>query len=154
MSTKTTAKATATETKKEFKLEQAFAMWKNKSKDGKKTYLSSNGLIGFYNTKKKNPKEPDLRVYYKDVKGEIMTDDEGKEIVVCSLWCNVSEKTKKKYLTGTYEGQKVVGFINESKNEKAPYLSVYYREDGELTKPTETTKKKYEEVETDNDLPF
>ena len=145
---KTTKTTKTTETKKEFKLEQAFALWKQKSKDGKKTYLSAKGLIGFYNTKKKNPKEPDLRVYGVNEKNDLTKEP------VCSLWCNVSENTKKKYLTGTYEDKKVVGFIYEGDNEKAPYLSVYFREDGNITDETKTKKEDFEEVETDDDLPF
>ena len=144
---KTTKTTKATETKKEFKLEQAFALWKQKSKDGKKTYLSAKGLIGFYNTKKKNPKEPDLRVYGVNEKKDLTKEP------VCSLWCNVSEKTKKKYLTGTYEGKKVVGFIYEGNNEKVPYLSVYFREE-EAEQLKADIKETYEEVKTDEDLPF
>ena len=143
-----TTKTKTTETKKEFKMEQAFALWKKKSKDGKKTYLSGKGIMAFYNTKKQNPKEPDLRVY-----GVNENNDLTKESI-CSLLCNVSENTKKKYLTGTYEGKKVVGFIYEGDNEKAPYLSVYYREEeGEQQKID--IKEEFEEVkDDDNDLPF
>ena len=125
-----------------------FALWKNKSKDGKKTYLSSKELIGFYNTKKKNPKEPDLRVYALNENKDISKEP------VCSLWCNVSEKTKKKYLTGEYNGKKVVGFIYEGENEKAPYLSVYYREDGNTAQEEANQKKEeFEEIGSE-DLPF
>ena len=148
-----TTKTTKTVEKKGFKLTQAFALWRYKSKDGKRTYLNGHGdsdnkLVAFYNTKKANPKEPDLRAYEKDAEGNL-----GKESVL-SLWCNVSEKTKKKYLTGTYYGNKVVCFINdESKNEKAPYIVGYYREDGTLAKEQKNEEAK-EEAETDEDLPF
>lgn len=149
MATKTTNTTQATE-KKEFKLTQAFALWKNTSKDGKKTYFTGGTDAGlkitaFYNTRKKNPKEPDMRIYA--VEGE---KRELSKETICSLWCNVSEKTKKKFLTGSYNGKKVIGFINDGKNEKAPYLSVYYREDGNFVKE----EKEEEQVTIDDDLPF
>lgn len=144
MATKTT------ETKKEFKLTQAFALWKNQSKDKKTTYFTGGTddgrkITAFYNTHKKNPKEPDMRIYA--VEGE---KRELSKEPICSLWCNVSEKTKKKFLTGSYNGKKVIGFINDGKNEKAPYLSVYYREDGNFVKE----EKEEEQVTIDDDLPF
>ena len=59
---------TANATKK--KLEQVFALWKRTSKEGK-TYFSGKDYLGnnvtaFYNTEKKNLKEPDMRVYLRD----------------------------------------------------------------------------------------
>lgn len=151
MATKTTKNTATQETKKEFKLEQAFALWKRKSKDGKKTYLSGVGenkrFTGFYNTKKQNPKEPDLRIY------EVSEDGKLSKEEVASLWCNVSENTKKKYLTGKYNDKKVVGFINDGKNEKAPYLSVYYREEADEQQKIEIPET-HKEEETDDDLPF
>ena len=107
--------------KTEFKMEQAFALWKNEPKDkNSKPYFTGGNLIAFYNTMKKNPKEPDMRIYRKPAKGEKI----GKEIT--SLWCSVS-KNGKKYLTGKYEGEKVICFINEKATEKQPYISAYYR---------------------------
>lgn len=52
------------------KLEDFCALWEQKSKNGKE-YLSGkdtdgNRLVAFYNDNKKNPKEPDIRVYYSD----------------------------------------------------------------------------------------
>ena len=106
MSTKTTAKAKATkEVKetKEFKLESIFSMWRNVSKQGK-VYFSGQfdgkKIRGFYNTDKKNPKEPDFRVYALDEKGDIEKDE------IVSLWCNVSKKNKR-YLSGKIDGQKL-----------------------------------------------
>ena len=52
------------------KLEDFCALWEQESKNGN-TYLSGkdrdgNRLVAFYNDNKKNPKEPDIRVYYSD----------------------------------------------------------------------------------------
>ena len=136
--------ATQKTTKKEFTMEQAFALWKNKGKDGK-VYFTGGDLIAFYNTMKKNPKEPDLRIYKKAPKGEKL----GEELT--SLWCNVS-KAGKKYLTGKYNDKKVVCFINEKANEKQPYISAYYSD----SKPPveQTTLTDAVKVDNNGDLPF
>lgn len=142
MATKKTA-----ETKKEFNMEQAFAMWKQKSKSGTDyftgTAFDKKKLVGFYNGKKKNPKEPDIRIYGIDGEGKA----ESEEFV--SLWVNVS-KSGKKYLSGKLDKKKIVGFINDkSKNAKAPYFSCYYSES--------TPKKQEEEAFTDassEEVPF
>lgn len=142
----TTEKSTQKTTS--FNLEQAFALWKNKSKDGSKSYFTGYGLIGFYNTMKKNPKEPDLRVY-KQTK-----DNEPLGEPVTSLWCNVS-KGGKKYLSGKYEGKKVVCFINEKAEGKKPYISAYYS-DSEPAKVEQTTLDVPETpvANAEGDLPF
>ena len=138
--------ATATKNgtqKKEFTLEQVFAMWKKTGKSGK-TYFSGKlgeeWLTGFYNTNKKNPKEPDIRVYI-NMEGE----EENKEFV--SLWCNVT-KAGKKILNGKFEGKELIGFINEkaSKENKQPYVSVYL-------KPAKEVAKENKMVKSDS-LPF
>ena len=116
--------------KEETKLEEAFVLWKHESKSGV-TYLSGNtpndkgtslSLVGFYNTKKKNPKEPDIRIYSQD--------DEGKQDKeVCSLWENTS-KSGNKYLSGsTDDNESIVAFYNEiDENSKIPYIRAYYKE--------------------------
>ena len=56
--------------KKEEGLQEAFVLWLHKSK-AEKEYLSgqmnekfgNTRLVGYFNTMKKNPKEPDIRVY-------------------------------------------------------------------------------------------
>ena len=109
--------ATKTEQKKEMKMEQVFALWKQTSKGGNEYFTGSDGktkLVAFYNGKKKNPKEPDLRVYAVDKDGKA----EEKELV--SLWCNVS-KSGKKFLTGKLEDKRLVGFINEKANGENVY---------------------------------
>lgn len=113
------------EVKQEVKLAEAFALWKNTSKAGTeylKGYdLHKNKLVGFFNGNKKNPKEPDVRVYSIDAEGN-------QEKEVASLWENIS-KNEKKYLTGsTDEKEKLVGFYS-NKDEKTPYIRVYFKED-------------------------
>ena len=133
------------ENKKEFKLEQAFAMWKQEGKKG--SYFSGKAgsikLLGFYNGKKKNPKEPDIRIYPCDADGL------REQNAVCSLWLHTS-KNGKQYLSGEYIGKKVTGFINkDTKGGKRPYFTVYFQDE---SKQPESILKG-EEVKT-NDLPF
>lgn len=155
----------ATQTKKEFTLKQVFAMWRRKSKNGKTYFFTGKDvdgreIRGFYNKDKQNPKEPDIRIYHLTESGEIE-----KEVYV-SLWCNASDNGKK-YLSGKIDGLRVVGFINEkaTPENKQPYLSVYWSDDGEEKKPAASNTKKstrqakqkeepeFEDSE-DNDLPF
>ena len=112
------------EVKKEVKLDEAFALWKNKSQAGN-DYLTGydfnkNKLIGYINTDKKNPKQPDITVYSLDANGK-----QDKE--VASLWANVS-KNEKQYLTGmTDEKEKLVAFFDGK--EKHPYIRAYFKEE-------------------------
>lgn len=133
------------ENKKEFTMVQVFALWKNKAKSGKEYFTGKTAdglkLTGFFNSKKKNPKEPDLRVYTHDSNGDL-----NKEVYV-SLWCNVS-KNGNKFLTGKIGDKRIVGFIRKTDNEKAPYVSVYYSEDKE---PEQVTM---EETEDNEEVPF
>lgn len=143
---------TKTNTQAKAKMEQVLAIWKQNSKNGKAFFSGHIGAdkgdkcVGFFNTKKKNPKEPDLRIYRTDSEGKA----EKEEYI--SLWCNVSKKGTK-YLTGKLAGKSVVGFINNKEDSKAPYVSVYYREDKPKEEAAEQTTIKYEEV-TDESLPF
>ena len=113
--------STATQQKQQLK--ELFALWKTTSKDGKTTYFTgktANGsnLVAFYNSKKKNPEEPDLRVY-------ISNEDNTKRIEYASLWCKVS-KAGSKYLSGqTKDKMYIAGFFNNSKNEKAPFTRCF-----------------------------
>ena len=120
MSTKTVEKKT------EFTAKDIFALWKKTSKNGN-TYFEGKSkegmyLRGFFNTNKKNPKEPDLRVYISDENREL-----SKEPII-SMWCNVS-KNGNKYLTGKLNGDKVVAFIRKTDNDKLPYLTAYLSSD-------------------------
>lgn len=119
------ATAEITKTNEKKGLEEVLSLWVSESKVGTKYFTGSSKrgekLVAFYNSKKKNPKEPDVRIYTKDVENKISKDE------YLSLWCNVSSKGTK-YLLGTFEGRKVIAFINNSDNVKRPYLSVYYQE--------------------------
>ena len=97
---------------------ELFALWQKAGKDGKPYFTAKGGIVGFYNPNKKNPKEPDLRVYIK-VKEQL--ED------YASLWCEVSDKGNK-YLTGTlvHGNVRIVGFINsKAESTKQPYLRFY-----------------------------
>lgn len=133
--------------------QQVFALWEQKSQKGLKYFTGTHTdgdkeckVIAFYNTDKTNPKEPDLRIYQQIKKGDRY--QRGEEIT--SLWCNFSEKSKKKYLTGKINGQRLVGFINENENPKAPKISVYVSED----KPKTQLEDPQETIDVDDDLPF
>ena len=109
-------------------LQEAFVLWKVKSKSGI-DYLSGNlklnekdeiKIIGYFNGEKKNPNEPDIRVYSLDPEGK-----QDKEI--CSLWEHLS-KNENRYLTGTSdEKEKLVAFYNNDKESNKPYIRCYYR---------------------------
>lgn len=109
-------------------LKESFVLWKNISSK-QNEYLSgiatddpSNTfkLIGYFNTNKKNPKEPDIRIY--------SLNDEGKQdSEVASLWESIS-KNNNRYLTGTTnEKEKLIAFYGNSEDEKRPYIRAYYK---------------------------
>ena len=85
---KTTSKKE--EVKKEG-LKGCITLWIQKGKNGKE-YLSGTAydgtkVVGFYNSNKENPKEPDIRVY---------VDTEGKKTeTLVSLWENISKNEKR-----------------------------------------------------------
>lgn len=111
----------------EFNLNESFVLWRNESKTGVKylkgfTPNKETGLIAYFNSNKKNPKEPDIRVY---------SLVEGKQdIEVASLWENVSENKGTRYLTGsTNDNEKLVAFYGKEHEEARPYLRAYYKQD-------------------------
>ena len=118
MATKSTKTSKQTE-KRAFTLTPEFSLWKKQDQNGKPYFSGKTEagkyLVGFYNTKKKNPKEPDLRVYFQGDKGEELNTNVGY-----SIWHNVNEKTNKQYFSGVYSDEeneisyKVVGFISKS----------------------------------------
>lgn len=129
-SSKTTTKTNEKEVKKEFNLKEAFVLWINMSKKGEK-YLSGNHFnekteettefVGYYNTNKKNPNQPDIRIY--------SVIDGKQDIEVACLWDNVSENGKK-YLTGkTNDDEKLIGFYTKERINQRPDIRVYYKED-------------------------
>ena len=120
-------KLTTKEVKQEQNLKEVFVLWRQKSKEGNE-YLSGNisdedkaKLVGFFNTNKKNPNEPDIRVF-------TQTEKKEDQVQVASLWANVSQNDKK-YLTGTTnENEKLVAFYGKENEEKRPYIRAYYKE--------------------------
>ena len=114
------------EKKEETNLEEAFVMWKHKAKSGV-DYLTGNTkdkirLMGFFNKSKKNPKEPDVRIYTIDEEGK-----QGDE--VCALW-EVESKNGHKYLSGNSDEDFIVAFYNDVEAEDLhPYLRAYYKKD-------------------------
>lgn len=121
-STKTVEKTTERE-----QLKDCVTLWLHESKAGNK-YLKGhtaegNKVIGYFNSKKEKPEQPDIRIY--------LVDEEGnrEEKSCLALWENVSEEKGTKYLTGTTnENEKVVGWYQDiSENEKRPYINAYYQ---------------------------
>lgn len=117
------------EEKREFNLDEAFVLWRNEAKSGihylsgfVSEKLGKTGLVGYFNTNKNNPKEPDVRVYELDKDRK-----QGKE--VAALWETLS-KQNVRYLTGlTDEKEKLIGFYGKENEEKRPYIRVYFQED-------------------------
>lgn len=132
MKTKQTTKEVVEkgEVKKEFNLTEAFVLWKNESKNNVE-YLSGKllgegsdvKLVGYFNARKKNPKEPDIRIYDID-------SDGSQGIEVCSLWENIG-KNENRYLTGmTNDKERLVAFYNNmEENPNRPYIRAYYKQD-------------------------
>ena len=139
--------------KKEFKLQECLVMWLKKS-NMSGNYLSGKmgetGLIGFINGKKKNPKEPDIRIFKRDVEG----NREKEEFL--SLWVNVG-KNDRKYVTGKLGEKRLVGWFNAraTAGGKVPYLNVYFSDDQKPEQETEVVKQ-FEQAETllNEELPF
>lgn len=117
------------ETKKGNELKEAFVLWLKTSKSGNQYlngYVSDHKdmkLVAYFNTDKKNPKEPDVRVY------ESIKDKDGNykksEKEIASLWTNTSEKDTK-YLSGYADKDKLVGFYGDEHKELRPYIRCYY----------------------------
>lgn len=100
-------------------------LWKQKGKSGVSYFTGfhkqNHDVLGFFNSKKNNPKQPDLDIYLKNEDGK-------RGDLYASLWVNVSETKGTKYCAGYLKGDdkiKITGFINKSENPKAPYLKIY-----------------------------
>lgn len=120
---KTTVSKTKKNEEKRGELKEILVLWSKTSEKGLE-YLSGSlsdekkYLVGYFNTTKKNPKEPDIRVY--------LLNDEGKQDhEICSLW-NTESKNGVQYLTGvTDEKEKLVGFYGDENNKARPLIKVY-----------------------------
>ena len=113
------------EEKKELK--ECLVLWLGESKNNTK-YLTgfvsedpNVKVVGFFNGNKKNPNEPDIRIYVKE------DDKIGQEIA--SLWATLGKNKKDySYLTGKDDDKnRLVGFYGNEKDTKKPYIKVYFQ---------------------------
>ena len=114
-------------------LEQCMALWTQKG--GKVLYVTgivgegadAFRVVGFFNGKKKNPKEPDLRVYEQLEKGH------SKE-ALASLWVAQAKSGGQYYWGRDNEQKRLVAFLNPNKkNPKEPDIRVYYQQEVKQT---------------------
>lgn len=123
----TISKETKNNTKEGKDLRELATLWNHESDNGVK-YLSGtlseefqfNKVIAFYNTTKKNEKEPDIRVYS-------VNDENKKEVEIISLWIQESKENKKYYSGLTNDKEKVIAFISNKDDIKVPYIKVYFK---------------------------
>ena len=140
---------------------QVCVLWKNQSKNGTPYFTGvmdvnnyEQNVTAFYNTKKSNPKEPDLKIYQRSHENKLFNEP------ILSLWVNVSPAKNIKYLTGKLNGKRVVGFINESKADfKRPYITIYLSEDKKEVPATTTASSTQHNTQQPlniaaDDLPF
>lgn len=129
---KTTTKV-AVETAPKKEMKEAFALWRKESQKGT-YYLTGYAMVGenkvnlvaYFNTNKKNPKEPDVRVYesIKNADGTYSTSE--KE--VASLWDEITKNEKRILKGSTNDGERLVGFYGLEHQEARPYIRAYYDE--------------------------
>lgn len=115
---------TATNTTKS-DLVEVFALWEAKKDDtvyytGKTSGDKSIRIVAFINSVKKNPNQPDIKVYQQAEKGQ-------EKPQLASLWQNKSKAGKLYYSGKDNENKVIVGFINENtQSGKYPTIRVYY----------------------------
>ena len=119
-------KYTKTETKKEkFDLQECFTLWINTSKEGNK-YLTGydfnkNRIIGFYNKKKTNEKQPSIRIYGVDEEGQTTKEE------IITLWDTTFKTSGKSGLSGyTNEKEGIIAFYGDEADTKHPYIKGYF----------------------------
>ncbi len=119
-------RATIEEKQEQYNKNECFVLWKHQGKNGE--YLTGKTvgkdtidmkLVGFFNTNKKNPKEPDVQIY------ESKDGKKGEKI--CILWENISKK-EVRYLSGSTESDKVIAYYNRVENDKQPFIRGYFKE--------------------------
>lgn len=119
------------EQKQKQEMEVCMFLWTQKG--GKFPYVTgrcgtgedSFKVVGFFNNKKKNPKEPDLRIYESFEKGH-------SKDAVASLWIRESKQGLSYYTGADNESKRLVAFRNlNPKTEKSPSIIVYYENEKE-----------------------
>ena len=91
-------------------------VWFTTNEEGNKCEDSID-VVAYYNTNKKNPNEPDIKIYESNENGI------GAELV--TLWDKLSKK-ETKYLSGkTNENEQVVAYYGNEFEEKRPFIRVY-----------------------------
>lgn len=125
MSKQTNQTNQATQKEDVKKMDFAFCLYRKTSKAGNH-YFTGNGLIGFYNEEKKNPKEPDLRI------SRIEPLTGGAKEDFASLWVQVSKDGQTTYLTGKVYDQRIIGFISkqDTTDQPTPYVNFYFDDRG------------------------
>lgn len=109
-------------------LKEAFALWEHKKGDltyytGKTSGDDTINIVAFVETSKKNPIQPDVRVYEQVEKGE-------ERLEVASLWKNESKAGNIYYSGYTNEKEKIIAFINQdTKDGKYPSIRAYFKQD-------------------------
>lgn len=118
-------KETKKEEKEKFDLQECFTLWLNTSKEGNK-YLTGydfnkNRIIGFYNKKKVNDKQPSIRIYGVDEEGKTTNEE------IITLWDTTFKTSGKTGLSGvTNENEKLIAFYGDEKETKKPYIKGYF----------------------------
>ena len=114
------------ETKQEFNLEEAFALWKQTGKNGE--YLKGKTtsecgdteIWGFFAKDKKSEKQPDLTICKKL--------DNGKMEEIAVLWETENKNSKGKHLYGrTTEKENIIAFYGDGQNNR-PYIKGYFQD--------------------------
>ena len=83
-------------------------------------FLNDRNFIGKWNFGKKNPKEPDLRLYYEDLNGGWEKQD------FLSLWLKKST-TGREYFIGNRDGITYIGLIRFNRmSEEEPFIILNY----------------------------
>ena len=124
-------KYTKTETKEnkkeKFDLDECFTLWLNTSKEGNK-YLTGydfnkNRIIGFFN-KKKNEKQPAVRIYGIDDEGKTTKEE------IITLWDTTFKTSGKSGLSGyTNEKEGIIAFFGDESDTNHPYIRGYFTKD-------------------------
>lgn len=110
-------------------LKEAFALWEKKGAkgvyfSGKTSDTAPVNIVGFITTEKKNPKQPDLRVYVSSDK------EQTEKVELAVLWKQESKAGKTYYSGFTNEKEKIIGFINgDTKDGKYPSIRVYFKQE-------------------------